>query len=63
MPNGTPLSVDSLIILGINTILNGAFTLWEKARQTIGADKIPEWDEISSKNARLQSKIDAAKAE
>ena len=43
----------------INLLLNTAFGIWEKARQILGVDAIPEWDDIAAKNERLQAKIDA----
>ena len=43
----------------ISFLLNTAFGMWEKSRQILGQDVIPEWDEIAGKNARLQAKIDA----
>lgn len=45
----------------INAILNTAYNIWEKVRQIEGKDALPEWDEIASKNRRLQEKIDAEK--
>lgn len=49
-------------LLFVEKALALAFMLWEKARQVEGKDAIPEWDEIATKNARLQAKIDAEKA-
>ena len=46
-------------ILLINALLKVAFTIWSSARKVLGQEAIPEWEQISNKNAMLQSEIDA----
>lgn len=49
------------ILIAVNGLLGIAFRLYESAGQIQGDLPIPSWDEISSKNALLQAKIDAEK--
>lgn len=47
-------------IVIVNALLSWVFAIYEKAQQITGGT-LPDWDEIASKNARLQAKIDAEK--
>ncbi len=49
------------IITAVSALLSVAFNLYQMARQIQGTEPVPEWDEISSKNALLQAQIDAEK--
>ena len=48
------------IIAIISAVMMSLFKLWEMA-DSIKTKKIPSWEELTSKNALLQAKIDAEK--
>jgi hypothetical protein len=49
------------IIAVVTGLLNLAFKLYDSAQQIQGDVPIPTWDDLASKNALLQAKIDAEK--
>lgn len=49
------------VIAMVNVLLGAAFRIYESIDQTAGNVPIPTWDEIASKNAITQAKIDAEK--
>lgn len=49
------------VIAMVNVLLGVAFRIYESIDQTQGNVPIPTWEEIASKNAITQVKIDAEK--
>ncbi len=49
------------IISLVNALLGVAFKLYDSISKVQGTTPIPEWDELTAKNALLQVKIDAEK--
>jgi hypothetical protein len=49
------------ILVIINGLLGTVMNIWTSARQILGEEAIPEWDELTKANAITQAKIDAEK--
>jgi hypothetical protein len=54
--------MDAITILAlVNGFISMGFNVWKSARQVLGEETIPSWDDIIAKNKELQDKIDAEK--
>ena len=51
------------ILILVNSLLSIALKLYDSISQIQGITPIPTWDELVTKNAILQAKIDAEKDE
>jgi len=49
------------MLLAVNGLLSIALTLYNSISQVQGTTPIPTWEELVTKNAILQAKIDAEK--
>ena len=61
-PMVSPIPTEDAVSFAISSALNALFTAWQMADQ-LTSGKIADWDVLASKNARLQAKIDAEKAQ